>query len=108
MSKRYLKYIKSLLLLISVLVSIFYFLNINITREYPVEKVCKHIINFNKTNGRFPTKKEFFNINIPSVGLFSYLQYKVSENDFIFYFAPMFLSPAEVCQSNGIVYYDEI
>lgn len=80
----------------------------NITFEYPTKQVCNIIKDFKKKYEHLPTEEEFKLMNIPDVGLFSIRKYKVSDNDFVFYFCPTILGPCEICTFNKEPYFDEI
>ncbi len=84
------------------------FTYLNITFQYPTNKVCKEIRDFNVQHKRFPTIDEFNSLNVPDVGLISIREYKVVDDDFQFYFCPTILGPCEVCTATKGPYFDEI
>lgn len=96
------------LILIAILGAIFIYLKMNMTSEYPMDKACKEIRDFNIQHERFPTIDEFNSLNMPDVGLISIRKYKVIDGDFLFYFCPTKLGPCEVCTKEEGPYFDEI
>ena len=85
-----------------------FLVSLNVTQEYPIEKVCEQIRDFNKKNKHVPTLKEFNAMDVPEVGLFSIIEYRKTDNDFVFYFCPTYLGPCEVCTLEDGPYFDEI
>ena len=108
MKRTKLKLLMVFLMLILIFGTIFTYLNINMTSEYPINKVCKEIRDFNIQHERFPTVDEFNSLNVPEVGLFSTIEYRKIDNDFVFYFCPTYLGPCEVCTLEDGPYFDEI
>ena len=84
------------------------FTYLNITFEYPTNKVCKEIRDFNVRHKRFPTIDEFNSLNVPDVGLVSIREYRIIDGDFLFYFCSSILGPCEVCTKEEGPYFDEI
>lgn len=95
-------------LLLAISGTIFMYLNIIRTFEYPINKACKEIRDFNLKYERFPTINELNSLNVPDVSLVSIREYKIKDDDFLFYVCPSILGPCEVCTKNDGPYFDEI
>lgn len=102
------KFLIIFVLLIVILVVTSMYLNINMTSEYPMNKVCKEIRDFNIQHERFPTIDEFNSLNVPDVSLVSIREYRIIDDDFLFYFCPSILGSCEVCTKEEGPYFDEI
>ena len=100
--------LKFLIIFIILTVCGVFLVSLNVTQEYPIEKVCEQIRDFNKKNKHVPTLKEFNAMDVPDVGLFSAIKYRKTNNDFVFYFCPTYLDPCEVCTLDDGPYFDEI
>ena len=84
------------------------FTYLDITFEYPTNKVCKEIRDFNVQHKRFPTIDEFNSLNIPDVSLVSIREYRIIDDDFLFYVCPSILGPCEECTKDDGPYFEEI
>jgi len=102
------KLLMAFLILIGIIGTIFTYLNISMNSEYPMNKVCKKIRNFNLKHEHFPTIDEFNALNVPEVSLISIRKYRIMDDDFLFYVCPNILGPCEVCTKEEGPYFDEI
>lgn len=85
-----------------------FFVDKNITLEYPTEQACEKIRVFNSNHKRLPTLEEVDVMDIPKIGLLSIRRYKQLDDDFMFYFCSTILGPCEICSLKEEAHFEEI
>ncbi len=101
------KLLKAAALFVIGAASIVAFVDLNISRDYPVDDACRTIRAFRSQHGHSPTSDEADAI-LPNAKLFSVRKYEKRGDDFLFYFCETGLGPCEVCTGKEGPYWDEI